>query len=224
MTQWRPRSPRYEIMRTEGMTVQLKQLDGHDQFVSFPAQLKQISLGGARLITQRPLRLDEKFLVTIAFDSTEFESVVDARVAWARPLRGDDWLMGCEFSPELPEKLLDDLSHHGYIERRERGRILIRTPVNFRHHTSLEMAQGNIVDYSHGGLCLEANVAENLERQLHLVVGENGSQQQAAMLVRWRIENGVEASHLMGCEFVNRHEAIALRQCLESARFAELEA
>ena len=223
MTQWRPRSPRYEIVRADGIAVELKQLSGEDQYVTFPAQLKQISQGGARLITQRPLRLDERFVVSVKFDATAFESIVDARVAWARPLRGEDWLMGCEFTPELPEQLLDDLALNGFINRREKGRILVRTPVNVRQDSCPEMSQGNIVDFSHGGLCLESEFASQLEEQLQLIVGTNGSQKQANMLVRWRIESH-ESLHVMGCEFVHRHEAISLRQCLEDSRFAELRA
>lgn len=221
MTPWRPRSPRHELVREDGITVSLRQFDGDECVREISAVLKQISLGGARLITHCPLQMDDRFRIRVCFQEIEFESVLDGRVAWARPLRGDDWLMGCAFSPELPELLLDELARYGYIDRRQSGRILTRTPAAIRHQVSQITRPAHIIDFSHGGVCLEAADLQHLDSLLDLLWDEEaGRQHQATIRVRWHVEQPCDRSHLLGCEFLHRKDAVAVRQHLEETVFA----
>ncbi len=223
MTEWRPRSPRYDVLQQEGINVCLVRVDDQQETVVIPAELRQISLGGARMVTQRPLLLEETLNMKVTFDEVDFESIVDARVAWARPLRGEDWLIGCAFSPDLPEAMLDEMARQELIDRRKFGRMIAEIPAKYRKPGSQEKLDATVVDVSPGGLCLAVDSAEGLGAQVQIIVQADEKEFAARARVCWRMDNENSESTLIGCEFVVPKEATAMRQVLEEMRFAAIE-
>ncbi|MDA7978239.1 MAG: PilZ domain-containing protein [Pirellulales bacterium] len=224
MTQWRSRSPRYEILRDEGINVFLQPTQDGEEAAPIPARLKQISFGGARLLTRQTLRLESNLCMKIAFRELEFETFVDARVAWARPLFDGEWILGCAFSPELPEQLLDALADMQYIDRRGSGRTPTQAAANVRHESKQDLLPATIVDYSYGGVCLEVAEIEQLGRKIQLVVETPNGSQTSMLRVCWLIENVPAALHLIGCEYIDQQASGRMRKCLDEECFVHQDA
>ena len=154
--------------------------------------------------------------VTIAVHRLELHHRVTGVVRWCR-LQGNAWSHGIEFDESLPQVFIAKLLEEGYLDRRQDPRAAIELPVRVRS----ELGQGEsqevmIVDFSAGGIRIEALAPLRLENRLLLESELSGDSQSKCIQVRPMWQQQREGVYVIGCCFLDASGVNVLRTWLQA--------
>ncbi len=169
-------------------------------------KLLDLSRGGAKVAVSSCVPFDEVVKLTFKIPQLEMEFSVPGDVSWSR--KGDDgrWMVGCCFCHGLPHDSIDRLAEAGFLERRKNARYPIAAKATAKWELSESSVPVVLQDFSVDGFCMLSSKAGRPGQRLRLRVEKpNGGYASISARMRWSI--GTEEGHLVGCAFLNGHDA-----------------
>jgi len=80
-------------------------------FVTSNAFTRNLSLGGARILTNTPFQLNSKLTITLFLAKSKQQPKVDGRVVWVKSIDKGSHEIGVEFLHEIPSSVLILINH-----------------------------------------------------------------------------------------------------------------
>jgi Tfp pilus assembly protein PilZ len=80
-------------------------------FVISNALTRDLSLGGARILTNTPFQLNSKLTITLYLAKSNQQAKVDGRVVWVKSIDTGSHEIGVEFLHEIPASVLMLINH-----------------------------------------------------------------------------------------------------------------
>jgi hypothetical protein len=184
---------------------------------SIEADLLDLSQAGARLSVSASISIQEALRLRIEIPELGLDLDIPAAVCWTRPSDGGSWIVGCSFSPELPEDAAKQLGVNGQLNRRKEPRF----PIDVEGLVELELAEKNVPvrirDYSAGGFCMFGSTPANSGQRLLLhVTMPDGTDVAIPGKVQWRF--GYEDGYLFGCAYLNHQGYSSFRAIAQVAQ------
>jgi hypothetical protein len=174
------------------------------------AELLDLSPGGAKLALPSPLRFHEPVQLALSSEQFDLHLTVSATVRWIKPAKGDMWLAGCKFQPEIPFKSLEQLFSRGFLERRQHARESIRGEALARWELSAADVPVGMLDLSAGGFSflspLPAANGSHVRLSFESAAGQPVT---LAAAIQWQVQ--AEGSYMVGCAFINNQSYRLLR-------------
>ncbi|MCH7725537.1 MAG: PilZ domain-containing protein [Planctomycetes bacterium] len=116
------------------------------------ARLVDISSRGTKLLLETSLPQGEQ--VTLLLQAAAVKLSIPVVVRWCQLSLGEQWYVGCEFTPTLDEASLTDLAEAGHLERRRSPRLDADVFTTARWELS-EMPHAVLIkNISTGGFCV----------------------------------------------------------------------
>ena len=116
-------------------------------------QLLELSCSGVKIQLPTSLGFEETVELHISIDNLNVQTVVTAKVCWARPMDASSWLLGCSLQDDIPATALDHFASGGYIDRRDSERCRLVYPAVARWELQNSGVSVQIRDFSTGGFC-----------------------------------------------------------------------
>ncbi len=85
--------------------------NGAGDFVISKDSTRNLSLGGARILTSKPFQLNSKLTLTLYLTKSNQQVRVDGRVVWVNSIQKDSYEIGVEFLHEIPTSVLMLINH-----------------------------------------------------------------------------------------------------------------
>lgn len=207
------REPRYQIAEDQAVEVVIERpVEGGVESVE--GELVDISRGGAKLRTYRPVPTDQAVTLDIKADGLGRTLSVAAEVCWTQPAGPDRWWLGCAFRPEIPDAVLTEFVLGGYLERRRYAREKIALKTTATWELYCDHVPVWLLDLSAGGFCLLSQTTGGLGDRVLLRLKDD---QQRVVLVtakaRWQVKS--DDGYVVGCEFVDKHGYGVLRRIVD---------
>lgn len=86
-------------------------LNSAGNFVISNAFTRNLSLGGARILTNTPFQLDSELTITLYLAKSSQKVKVASRVVWVKSIDKDSHEIGVEFLHEIPASVLMLINH-----------------------------------------------------------------------------------------------------------------
>ena len=80
-------------------------------FLIFNALTRDLSLGGARILTNVPFQLKSELTITLHLAKSHQQAKVDGRVVWVKSIDKGSYEIGVEFLHEIPTSVLMLINH-----------------------------------------------------------------------------------------------------------------
>jgi Tfp pilus assembly protein PilZ len=85
--------------------------DSSGDYLVFNALTRDLSLGGARILTNTPFQLSSELTITLHLAKSHQQAKVDGRVVWVRSFDEGSHEIGVEFLHEIPASVLTLINH-----------------------------------------------------------------------------------------------------------------
>jgi len=191
---------RYRVMLGQVVPVAIQRPDEGEQSAS--GELVDITVSGARIRSQVPMRFGEKFVLHLESESVGLSITISCEVQWIRPGRNDDeWIVGSLFDSHIEADLLEEYVDIGLLERRESDRSDISLPATIRFEVSGDEMEVDVSNIGTGGFCYAAPTGGTIGSRVRLTFHEIGSTVVEGRIKWQSTKNG---EHLVGCQWENR--------------------
>jgi len=192
---------RIEVVGDYAVALIVEPEDMREEAETLQATLLNLSISGAKLVVPKLLRQNRSVRVHLIVDKLGVSFYLAAQIRWGTVDERGRYLVGCSFSPNIPEGILRHIAGEQRLERRERDRRpalrkveLVRPGGRFWNREYAELR-----NYATGGFCLELN--REVELGDHLKVRLNKKLPEVGVIVRWEMQRDKQT--LVGCEFVD---------------------
>lgn len=194
----RRRDPRFKIRTGQALEVTLAK-NGSRPDQSVLARLIDISRGGAKLSLASPVLFNSDALLRLKSPSLGLDLTMNAGMCWSRPEEERGWLLGCSFSPRLPEEVLSKLIESDVLERRITERRQRRIPITAQWELDPAPIPGYLWDVSEGGFCFLS--PSKAGEQVTISPTETRRSTTIRARRQWSLEVG--GGYVVGCRYLN---------------------
>lgn len=200
--------PRYDLAEIFCVEVSVEADDRWADPIQLSATVLNLSSNGAKLAVPHALNRNETFRIRLVVDRLGLNFYLSAQVCWAAPEGTAASVIGCRFSPDLPELILQQLADGGRLDRRDRNRLASSAEMGIVRAGSKFWSRenGRLHNYAVGGVCIETDRTAALGERLTLRFSK---QVEVPVVVRWVVEQ--DGRFLMGCEYENPQSFAELR-------------
>ena len=187
---------RNPALHPELIRVAVRQISGQ---ISEPltAELCDISRGGAKLRLSTPLKLDDATSISLTSEALGLDLSLAARVCWVCE-EGGKWALGLEFSPRMPNNILDKMVANGVVERRLYRRRGRRIPVTARWESDPVDHSALLWDISPGGFCLLSPTKPSRKVR---ITPDAQSEHSVCGMTQWEVL--MAGGYVVGCKFID---------------------
>ena len=207
---------RYRVVPGQVLPVAIERPDHEQPPVS--GELSNITVSGARILSQAPLRFGEKFILHLASESANISIAICCEVQWVRQVAtGDEWIIGCLFESRLELDLLEEFVSSGLLERRESDRRDISLPATIEFELTGEQTEVDVNNIGPGGFCFLSRSAGTIGSRVRVTFREFDTAQIEGR-VKWQSTN--DGEYRIGCQWVNRKGRTLARQLSTAAAAA----
>jgi hypothetical protein len=194
--------PRYELRAAGRLAVRVERAAGLPP-VEAGVKLVDISREGVKLLASSRLHIHETVTIRIEVPEVRRDFSLPARVCWSHPAKGESWRLGCTFTQDLHEDVLDQLAVLGYIERRKDPRQTVDAEAWAVWELAEQGFPVRIVSLSPGGFCICCPQAGKIGARLLLEFG-NGEDRPVRIHGRAVWQATADGYCLMGCALASR--------------------
>lgn len=180
-------------------------------------RLVDLSTGGAKIAVGRSLKFSEAIGLRIIVPEMDLQIDVDAQVCWMRSANGDQWVIGCSFTPKISEELVVQLARRGYVERRRDRRHEIALPASACWQLEKDRIPVEVRDCSTGGFCIATEKTGDIGKQILLTVTGQDEVRVIAGRIQWQVK--VHNKILIGCSFSLADDYAYLRKAVDRHKF-----
>jgi hypothetical protein len=203
------RRPCYALVNVELVQAAILPMDPHS-VDSIPAELREISQVGAKLLIAGPPELRYECRISLASHRLKPALLLPAEIHWARPNPAGDWLLGCHFEAPLDDGLFQRWVDSGVLNRRKSVRERSRIYVGVQLQAGKPRLPAIVSDFSEGGLCLITSEAPKNTREVCVFGSLLGQEVCVPLKVRWNLSVGPR--QMVGCEFAQSTDYHVLRR------------
>ena len=193
-----------ELVQAAILSIDPKSID------SIPAELREISQIGAKLLISGPPELRYECRISLASHRLKPTLLLPAEIHWARPNPAGDWLLGCKFKTPLDDRSFQRWVDSGVLNRRKSVRERSRIYVGVQLQTGRPRLPAIVSDFSEGGLCLTTSEAPKNTREVYVFGSLHGDEVRIPLKVRWNLSVGPK--QMIGCEFAQVSDYQILRR------------
>jgi hypothetical protein len=195
--------PRYDLAESFTVEVSVEAPERWAEPVCLTATVLNLSANGAKLAVPYALNRDENFRIRLVVERLGLSFYLSAQVCWSAPEGTAACVIGCRFSPNLPEMILQQLADGGRFDRRDRNRLPASAAVGIVRANSKFWSRetGHLHNYATGGVCVATDRTAALGETLTLRFGKRDGVD-VPVIVRWVVEQ--DQQFLMGCEYSDR--------------------
>ena len=191
---------RYQIAAGETVPVAIQRFANGQQRAS--GELVDISVLGARILSDTPLQFGEKLILHFESKSIDASISIRCQVQWIRSGKSEDnWTVGCLFEYHLEEKILEEFVNEGLLERRQSDRQYISLPASVKFEGVVdEKAEVDLYNIGTGGFCFQSLTAGTIGSLVRMTFDDT-----AYGTVEGRImwQSADDGEYLVGCQWVN---------------------
>ncbi len=203
------RAPRYRLSRDGNITVVIE-YEGDETLQTIPAELLDISTGGAKLQTDVSIPMLNIVMLQLQVPELKRTLTVSGEVCWVKPTHEDHWHLGCSFRPPMPQDTLEEFAQCNILERREHQRHQVTMRTRARFELSQDESPVWILNISEGGFCiLTQRDGVPGERVQLILEPENCSPIHIRAKAQWQVET--DEGIVVGCEFLHTRDYQVLR-------------
>jgi hypothetical protein len=203
------RRPCYALVNVELVQAAILPVDPKSND-SIPAELREISQIGAKLLISGPPELRYECRILLASHRLKPALLLPAEIHWARPNPAGDWLLGCHFKAPLDDVLFQRWIDSGVLNRRKSVRERSRIYVGVQLQAGKPRLPAIVSDFSEGGLCLITSEAPKNTREVCVFGSLHGQEVRVPLKVRWNLSVGPK--QMVGCEFAQGSDYQILRR------------
>jgi hypothetical protein len=214
-----PRAERFAVKNLDATYAMVERIDDHGETTNLLAEPLDISQGGVKLRLDAPLNFEETIRLVLGCVEGPLRLTLTCRVAWLRTEWDGLWLVGCQFIPQLPTEVLEQMFSSGWVERRRFHRCAANGTATARWQLSPDQFKVDLIDVSQGGFCIRCRQAGCQADRIQLCLDTIDGPVTVQARAKWRF-NLDEQSQLIGCEFQGRNDYVCLNRALESAEAA----
>ena len=191
---------RYCVGPGQVVRVAIERPDGDEQPAS--GELSDITVTGARILSQVPLRFGEKVVLHLESESADLSFTINCEVQWIRQGSADDeWIIACLFESRLEPDLLKEYVDSRRFERRESDRRETSLPATIQFEVTGEETEVLVSNIGTGGFRYVSRAEVTIGSRVRLTFDEVDAEQLEAR-IKWQSTNNGE--YLIGCQWVNR--------------------
>jgi hypothetical protein len=179
---------------------------------SLPADVLDISLGGAKLLVDAPVPFQKAVELRLVCVERDLKWNLSGEVRWQRPHPRQGWRLGCAFSPSLSPEKLNEMFALSVVERRKFRRRDVGFAVTADWELGPRGEPATLCDVSEGGFSLTSAFAGQPGARLRLVFGPATPASPArtvAGIVRWQRPLGHRGSRLNSSQTLDPAETSA---------------
>lgn len=176
-------------------------------------RLVDLSTGGAKVAVARSLKFSEAIGLRILVPEMELEIDVAAQVCWMRSATGDQWVVGCSFTPKISDELVVQLAQRGYVERRRDRRHEIALPANACWQLEKGRIPVEVRDCSTGGFCIATEKAGDIGTQIQVTLSGQEEPRVITGRIQWQVK--VHDKILIGCAYSLADDFAYLRKAVD---------
>lgn len=204
---------RYRIAAGQTVPVAIQRLAKGQQPAS--GELVDISVAGARILSDAPLQFGEKLILHMEPKPTGVSISIGCQVQWIRGDNSEDkWTVVCLFEYDLEKKLLEEYADDGLLERRQSDRHNTSLPASVKFEgVSGEKAEVDLYDIGMGGFCFQSLTAGTIGSRVRMTLDEAAHGTVEGRIV-WQSAN--DGEYLIGCQWVNREGISFAKQLSQS--------
>ncbi len=205
------REPRYQVNSDElGVCVE-KTIDGQVQ--KFKGQLLDLSSSGVRLKLDCAVKVAEVLRLELEADALSGKLTVSGEVCWMTPHARGEFVLGCTFSPNLPDETFDALFADRALDRRCQQRVSVDLQATAKWELERDHVDVSIINFSEDGLCLRSQEKGKPGNRVLVMVEPDGTNTERISVVckgQWQVEAG--NSYIIGCAFCDMEGYGALKE------------
>ena len=205
------RAERFEVRNLDHLYAVVERVNGCDASAMLAVPL-DISETGVKLRLELPLNFQECIKLILGSVEGPLRMNVSCHVAWLRLEWNGSWLVGCQFVPQLPSEVMDEMFSNGIIERRRFYRQPVQAQAVAKWQLQRESFGVRLTDISEAGFCIRCVRPAEVGQRIRIALeADNG-----AINVQGRVQwcTSVGAEFATGCEFLDRTSCMALRDAL----------
>jgi len=206
---------RFEFKEALMVTITLDDDRREEMPESLPACLLNLSPHGAKLVVPKPLPLGRNFRLRLTIEQFAMEFYVGAKVCWTASEGESGSVMGCQFKPGIPDKLLAHFAADGNLDRRSSDREKTKWTLGMARQGTKGRGKEKVTlqNYSTGGFCMEANSALALGERFRLTSDRRDWNVEA--VVHWQLKKS--GMYLHGCGYAEESGCETLEQAISLA-------
>jgi hypothetical protein len=165
-------------------------------------ELVDISVLGARILSDTPLQFGEKLILHFESKSIDASISIRCQVQWIRSGKSEDnWTVGCLFEYHLEEKILEEFVNEGLLERRQSDRQYISLPASVKFEGVVdEKAEVDLYNIGTGGFCFQSLTAGTIGSLVRMTFDDTAY---GAVEGRIMWQSADDGEYLVGCQWVN---------------------
>lgn len=204
--------PRYALLEAFCVEVEVERDERPGETLRVVATVLNLSANGAKLAVPQAMGRDETFRIRLAVDRLGLNFYLWAQVCWAAP-DGAACIVGCRFTPDLPEGILQQLAEGMRLDRRDRDRLKTCAKVGIVRENSRFWSRetGRLHNYATGGVCVETDRTAKLGETVTLRLDKK-HRVEVPVVVRWVAEQ--DDRYLMGCEYADPQSFARMQDAL----------
>lgn len=206
------RDVRYELRQEVHLSIRVPATDG-PAAPDLNGIAVDLSKRGVKARMRESLPIGQKLDVQLRFPAIAVIFDSPATVCWTRPAGQESCWLGVTLEREIPRDIWQQLSNHGFIDRRMYPRSETSQPAFARRELSGEIVPIVLLDLSQGGCRFRTEFPLQEGERFLLGVREDESRERCIMVrVAWARESC--GNMLVGCEFTGRDGFAELRRKL----------
>jgi hypothetical protein len=204
---------RYRVVPGQVLPVAIERPDSDQPPLG--GELSDITVCGARIHSEAPLRFGERFALHLESESVGLGIAVCCQTQWVRRGSSDDeWVIGCLFESRLELDSLEEYVDSGLLERRESDRRGISLPATIQFELSSEETDVELKNIGPGGFCFLSQTPGDIGSRILATIHESDAEQVEGR-IKWQSTNNGE--YRIGCQWSNRQGRALARRIWNSA-------
>ena len=204
---------RYRTSAAQTVPIAIQRFANDQQSAS--GELVDISVTGARILSDTPLRFGEKLILHLESKPIGLSVSIGCQVQWIRGGSSEDkWTVGCLFEYHLENQILEEYVEDGLLERRQSDRYNISLPASVKFEgVADQTAEVDVYNIGTGGFCFQSPMGGSIGSRVRMNLDEANCGEVEGRIM-WQIAD--DSKYLVGCQWISRKGVAFAKQLLQS--------
>lgn len=179
-------------------------------------ELVDISVSGARILSDAPLQFGEKLVLHLESKPTGLCVSIGCHVQWIRGGGSEDkWTVGCLFDYHLEKQILEEYVEDGLLERRQSDRYNISLPASVKFEgVADDETEVDVYNIGTGGFCFHSPTAGKIGSRVRMAL-DDATDGEVEGRIMWQFAD--DGDFLVGCQWENRKGVAFAKQLMQAA-------
>ena len=204
---------RYRTAAAQTVPIAIQRFANDQQSAS--GELVDISVTGARILSDTPLQFGEKLILHLESKPIGLSVSIGCHVQWIRGGSSEDKsTVGCLFEYHLENQILEEYVEEGLLERRQADRYNISLPASMKFEGIADKkSEVDVYNIGSGGFCFHSPTAERIGSRVRMTL-DDAADGEVEGRIMWQFAD--DGDFLVGCQWANRKGVAIARQLMQS--------